>query len=100
MTFIHKYIHTCIHTYIVVDTDTFVLIYVYMHTGSPDLLLAMIMAEMMRTNEMTTMVILAEAIATGTTMLFLSAGVWAHVAGTVVKIRNECNILIATILKA
>ena len=51
------------------------------HTGPPDLLLAMIMATMMRTNEMTTMVILAEAIATGTTMLFASIGVWLLVAG-------------------
>ena len=43
-----------------------------MHTGSPDLLLAMIMAAIISTNEMTTMVILAEAIATGTTMMFVS----------------------------
>ena len=39
------------------------------------------MAAMMRTNEMTAMVILAEAIATGTTMLFASIGVWLLVAG-------------------
>ena len=48
-----------------------------MHTGPPDLLLAMIMAAMMRTNEMVTMVTLAEAIATGTTTLFASTGVVA-----------------------
>ena len=47
----------------------------------PDLLLAMIMAAMMTTNEMTTMIILTKAIATGTTMLFASTGVWLHVAG-------------------
>ena len=40
----------------------------------------MIMAAMMRTNEMTTTAILAEAIATGKTMLFPSTGVWVHVA--------------------
>ena len=77
-------IHTHIHMYILsVDTGTLVLIltYVYMHTGTPDLLLAMIMAAVMTTNEMTTTAILAEAIATRKTMLFPSIGVWVLVTG-------------------
>ena len=77
-------IHTYIHMYILsLDKCTLVLILtnVYIHTASPDLLLAMIMAATMRTNEMTTTAILAEAIATGTTMLFPSIGVWVLVAG-------------------
>ena len=53
-----------------------------MHTDSPDLLLAMIMAATMTTNEITTVIILSKAIATGTTMLFVSTGVWLHVAGS------------------
>ena len=50
------------------------------HTCSPDLLFAMIIAVTMRTNEMVAMVILEEAIATGTTMLLASIGIWVDVA--------------------
>ena len=44
---------------------------------TPDLLLAMIIAVTMRTNKMVTIkVILEQAIATGTTMLFVPIGTW------------------------
>ena len=39
----------------------------------------MMIALTMRTNEMVTMVMLAEAITTGTTMLFASIGIWVDV---------------------
>ena len=54
--------------------------YTCMHTCPPDLLLVMKTPVTMRTNKTTTIVIPAEATATGTTMLFVSIGIWLHVA--------------------
>ena len=41
----------------------------------------MMIAVMVRTNEMVSTKVMEEAIATGTTMLFASFGTWLHVAG-------------------
>ena len=41
----------------------------------------MMIAVTMRTNDMVNMKTLAEAIATGTTILFPSIGIWLHGAG-------------------
>ena len=81
-------IHTCIHT---VDSLIHRLVpaltsknshmNVYIRTCSPDLLLAMVIAVTMRIIEMVNMKIPAEAIATGTTILFPSIGIWLQVAG-------------------
>ena len=76
----HTYIfaHTYIHTYI----NTYSCGYnIFIRTNLPDLLFAMMIAVTMRTNEMVTTKVMEEATATGTTMLFVSIGIWLHVAG-------------------
>ena len=56
------------------------LIYVFIRISPPDLLLAIMIAVTMRTNEMVTTKVMEEAIATGTTVLFVSIGIWVLVA--------------------
>ena len=80
------YTHILTYLYILTYIHTYVNIYpcgynLFIHTSPPDLLLMMMIAVTIRTSEMVTTVILAEAIATGTTMLFASIGIWVHVAG-------------------
>ena len=56
-------------------------IHTYICVCPPDLLLAMMIAVTIRTNEMVNTKVMEEAIATGTTMLFASIGTWLYVAG-------------------
>ena len=77
--------HACVHTCTYMHTDMY----------TPDLLLAMMIAVTMITNDMVTIkVMLVEAIATGTTMFCTSIGTW------VTDIEQKLHMFIITTSKA